>query len=802
MDAPGTGNTSTAGFLPLGTVLQGRYRLEKILGFDWRSNWYAATDTQLERRVTLQEFFPRASVRREEGTESVQSFGGANSFLRGLPAFLKQAEKLARLGTGIPAVWVLDVFETNRTAYVVMEACQGRTLREEVEAKGPLPSGEAFALLHLLAAGLADCHAAGVFHWDIRPENLLRLSDGRVKLIRFDAGYKDRLQEEPPDAPGALAASPYAPPELAREFGDRPRCDVYGLCASICFCLTGREPPSGQVRLNALADGRRDPLLLGEVAGRRLGAELSRWEERMLLKGLELDPEKRWQTMNPLKEPARDSGRADLLPAGTRLGTSYQIECLQWESRTLRNYLAWDGGRMRRVTIWEYFPSQMARRDASRSLEVRTTSTQGEQAYQTGLECFLQWAKVFLKLQGVPQLVPVQDAFLAHHTAYVVEELPDGRSAAERAAQQEKIDAEQVFSALRTAARGAAAIHAGGTILEEIVPEQLLWREDGRVQLAGLFARKVEEELSKIVSADDVPPGPLSPYRPLEFDKRDLGEKGPWSDGYSLCAIAYTCLTGNAPPNALERERALRTGAADPLVLPSELGIKLTYRQQAVLRKGLALSPEERWRSMEELSGALEGPPDRAEWERNGKRHKKGGAGPEPKPKRGQNGWTRFWTWLWKPRDEKKRSIAHYLAPIPILAIVSGAVAWTHRLEPPTPQEEQWEKLQIIGTFSDGDLTYRTNAIDVPGVWVIGYTGSGTEVTIPEKVLDIPVVGIEPAALTDSGLETVYLPDSIPYDPAAFPSACTVIGGRPKEAGQTNLEQQLNEAARTDSGVP
>ena len=100
MDAPGTGNTSTAGFLPLGTVLQGRYRLEKILGFDWRRNWYAATDTQLERRVTLQEFFPRASVRREEGTENVQSFGGANSFLRGLPAFLKQAEKLARLGTG------------------------------------------------------------------------------------------------------------------------------------------------------------------------------------------------------------------------------------------------------------------------------------------------------------------------------------------------------------------------------------------------------------------------------------------------------------------------------------------------------------------------------------------------------------------------------------------------------------------------------------------------------------------------------------------------------------------------------
>ena len=58
MDAPGTGNTSTAGFLPLGTVLQGRYRLEKILGFDWRSNWYAAMDTQLERRVTLQEFSP------------------------------------------------------------------------------------------------------------------------------------------------------------------------------------------------------------------------------------------------------------------------------------------------------------------------------------------------------------------------------------------------------------------------------------------------------------------------------------------------------------------------------------------------------------------------------------------------------------------------------------------------------------------------------------------------------------------------------------------------------------------------
>lgn len=279
----------------------------------------------------------------------------------------------------------------------------------------------------------------------------------------------------------------------------------------------------------------------------------------MLLKGLELDPEKRWQTMNPLKGPARDSGRADLLPAGTRLGTSYQIECLQWESRTLRNYLAWDGGPDETGDDMGIFPVPDGQTG-------RVPLTGSEDDFHPGGAGVPDGTGVFFAMgEGFPEVAGRTSAgsgagrFFGPPYRLCGGRTAGRRSAAERAAQQEQIDAEQVFSALQTAARGAAAIHAGGTILEEIVPEQLLWREDGRVQLAGLFARKVEEELSKIIPADDVPPDLLRPIGPWN-STREIWEKRAPERRVQPVRHRLHLPDRECAANALERERALRTG--------------------------------------------------------------------------------------------------------------------------------------------------------------------------------------------------------------------------------------------------
>jgi len=158
-----------------------------------------------------------------------------------------EVEYQAQLRVRHPAVArVLDRGQTSDgLPYLVFERFEGEPLSERLR-RGPLPQRDAAQLIAELAEGLTACHAVGVLHRDLKPDNVL-LSDAGPRLIDFGLAL-ERDAAERLTRTGALMGSPgYWAPELAR--GDKtavgPATDVYGLGALLYACLTSHPPHSG-----------------------------------------------------------------------------------------------------------------------------------------------------------------------------------------------------------------------------------------------------------------------------------------------------------------------------------------------------------------------------------------------------------------------------------------------------------------------------------------------------------------------------------------------------------------------------
>ncbi len=154
--------------------------------------------------------------------------------------FLREARLLARVRhPGVVAVF--DAGEEEGVPYLVMELVEGGSLT----ARLPLPVPEALRIVIAAAEALAAAHAAGVIHRDVKPDNLLLASDGRVVLVDFG------IASAPDEAPGtltragALLGTPaFLPPEvLAGDVADA-RADVYALGGVLVQAITG-QPPVG-----------------------------------------------------------------------------------------------------------------------------------------------------------------------------------------------------------------------------------------------------------------------------------------------------------------------------------------------------------------------------------------------------------------------------------------------------------------------------------------------------------------------------------------------------------------------------
>lgn len=284
--------------LAAGSMLKGRYFIGRAIGQGGFGITYIGWDLNGSSRIAVKECFLSGVVIRDAKVSSEVKTADSEAngrFASQKERFLREYKVLSGLSDIPGLVQIKDFFEENNTAYIVMEYVEGITLRQYVEKQGGKLSGkEAFEILGQVMQSLAKVHDAGLVHRDISPDNLMVLGNGSVKLLDFGT-----VREVSGCAVGkpltmateAIIKRGYAPLEQYQSKGSLgPWTDVYALCATAFYCLTGKEPPEAIERLM-----QDKPVLF-----RANGADVSEYEEGVLLKGMELRTHDRISDMEKL----------------------------------------------------------------------------------------------------------------------------------------------------------------------------------------------------------------------------------------------------------------------------------------------------------------------------------------------------------------------------------------------------------------------------------------------------------------------------------------------------------------------
>jgi serine/threonine protein kinase len=240
---------SSAIALPPGTRL-GEFEVLEVLGVGGFGIVYRAMDHALEREVAIKEYMPAMLAGRTETLHvSLRSQSDAETFALGLRSFVNEAKLLARFDH--PALLkVYRFWEQHDTAYMAMPVYHGQTLRALRKVPGAR-FDEAWLrqMLVPLLGAIETLHAAGVYHRDIAPDNILIDPDGRPVLLDFGAARRvigDRSQNLT-----AILKPAYAPIEQYAEASagrQGPWTDLYALGATLYFLLTGTPPAPATAR--------------------------------------------------------------------------------------------------------------------------------------------------------------------------------------------------------------------------------------------------------------------------------------------------------------------------------------------------------------------------------------------------------------------------------------------------------------------------------------------------------------------------------------------------------------------------
>lgn len=286
--------------LPAGTVLKEQYMIGRVLGQGGFGITYLGWDMYLDIPVAIKEYFPSGTVMRETSISlDVVSYSGdvGVRFRNNKERFLREAKMLARFSQVPEIVQIKNFFLANNTAYIVMEYVDGITLKQYVkEQGGKLSVSQTFSLMEPVIEALCKVHKSGLVHRDISPDNIMMLPEGRVKLLDFgavrDVGDAD-VGQPLTKSTEAILKQGYAPIEQYQNRGSLgPWTDVYALCATIYFCLTGEVPPDAPERL--LGDE--------EIDFKGLVPELTDRQADVLGKGMELRAQERIASMDELHQ--------------------------------------------------------------------------------------------------------------------------------------------------------------------------------------------------------------------------------------------------------------------------------------------------------------------------------------------------------------------------------------------------------------------------------------------------------------------------------------------------------------------
>lgn len=233
----------------LGKRLDGRYELQEIVGVGGMAVVYKAYDN-LENRIVA------VKILKEEYT-------GNDEFLR---RFINESKAIAVLSHP-NVVKVYDVSFGDLIQYIVMEYIDGITLKEYIEKSGPLPWSEAVQFTLQILRGLQHAHDKGVVHRDIKPQNIMVLPDGIIKVADFGIARFAR-SEQVTITDKAIGSVHYISPEQAKGEKTDEKADLYSVGVMLYEMLTGKLPFQAESAVSvAIMQLQKDPTLPRDING-------------------------------------------------------------------------------------------------------------------------------------------------------------------------------------------------------------------------------------------------------------------------------------------------------------------------------------------------------------------------------------------------------------------------------------------------------------------------------------------------------------------------------------------------------
>ncbi len=224
------------------------YRIDYAIGRGSFGIIYRAHHTALGETFAIKEFYPSDIVLRDQSNQwIIVPEQSKTLFARSRQRFVNEARILAKLNHG-SVVRVYDMFEERNTAYMVMDLIEGQTLNRVLKVhpgrKLPIPKVE--ILVEQIVQALTAIHQAGIYHLDLKPENLILTTDNRLVLIDFGAARQaaNLKQNET-----RSFTENYAPPEMMTGGEIGPETDLFELGMLIYQLITGKLPPSAMQRL-------------------------------------------------------------------------------------------------------------------------------------------------------------------------------------------------------------------------------------------------------------------------------------------------------------------------------------------------------------------------------------------------------------------------------------------------------------------------------------------------------------------------------------------------------------------------
>ena len=262
-----------------GQKINDRYEIIRSIGEGGMANVYLALDTILDRRVAVKVL--RGDLANDE------------KFVRRF-----QREAISASSLSHPnIVEMYDVGEDNGNYFIVMEYVEGKSLKSLIKKRGGLTLPEVLDIMLQLTDGIACAHNSYIIHRDIKPQNILVLDDGRVKITDF--GIAQALKRgELTETNSVMGSVHYLPPEQANGTGTTIKSDIYSLGIVMFELLTGKVPFKGENAVEIALKQMKEPMPSIHTYKEGIPQSI----ENIIIKSTAKNPKNRYDTVLEMQE--------------------------------------------------------------------------------------------------------------------------------------------------------------------------------------------------------------------------------------------------------------------------------------------------------------------------------------------------------------------------------------------------------------------------------------------------------------------------------------------------------------------